>query len=747
MAMASPHLPLQRSTPKRVAPVAEAVLRVPHCMDGNSFVKQFKSIDGRAEPPSAGSAHHAAAEDTTPWKARTEVQLCWVKTGLQLSFQAKDDKQLTLKSNYTKCNSRIFNQEVMEFFIAPGAAHPTRYTEIDVSPNNVRFVAEVSKPLDSWVNSTTRYFPETCTAETPCDCREEKSGVISTTRKFLGDRNRKHSWASQLTVPWAAIGAGAADLPTRNASATFRGNFYRIAIVNASRLDGEKGECPATPNGACAYGAWVPTGSTSFHVADRFGTLLLRPRYAGYRCPPLSYRTRAAGAERPRSFDDCACYYGHEKEDGKCLKKKKEQAEADAKEADEKKKKRPTEPSYTCPAKAYVAKTARYPLRSFADCACSYGTERDAGAGGGAGGCADVPVAETYRCPAKSFVRLGAAYPLSGFGDCECYSGYMKEAAAAGEAESVLAEEADTTPAPTPAPTLADGVERRLQVQESSTSAVDRCVPMPKPTRPENDDDGNSKAVALSCPANAYIATDKWPLTKISDDCACRWGFVMDETKGECVAVQVMEARKRAAARRDGRKMVSYRIRIVFKAGITCEQALRYMKVIMEALKKALGVEELYIKTTSCEASTETVSSRRLTTGDAAGGLSADIGALTTVADGTNPMPDTTNSEVVQTTLTDLGTELAQQPEVATTTTNPDGTTTTGSDDTGGNNGAGRDDASLSSGAVIALAVCGCIGLIALAVAAVVTTRRNNQQGVDQKEQEVVETSDTVDQL
>merc|ERR1711924_368031 len=135
-----------------------------------------------------------------------------------------------------------------------------------------------------------------------------------------------------------------------------------------------------------------------------------------------------------------------------------------------------------------------------------------------------------------------------------------------------------------------------------------------------------------------------------------------------------------------------------------------------------------------------TMSSRRLTTGDAAG-LSADIGALTTVADGTNPMSDTTNSEVVQTTLTDLGTELAQQPEVATTTTNPDGTTTTGSDNTGGNNGAGRDDASLSSGAIIALAVCGCIGLIVLAVAAVVTTRRNNQQGVDQKEQEVVETS------
>merc|ERR1711924_41836 len=127
-----------------------------------------------------------------------------------------------------------------------------------------------------------------------------------------------------------------------------------------------------------------------------------------------------------------------------------------------------------------------------------------------------------------------------------------------------------------------------------------------------------------------------------------------------------------------------------------------------------------------------TMSSRRLTTGDAAG-LSADIGALTTVADGTNPMPDATNSEVVQTTLTDLGTELAQQPEVATTTTNPDGTTTTGSDDTGGNNGAGRDDASLSSGAVIALAVCGCIGLIALAVAAMVTTRPTTSKGSTRK--------------
>merc|ERR550514_1403228 len=390
------------------------------------------------------------------------------------------------------------------------------------------------------------------------------------------------SYSGNVFIPWKSLG----QTPGRKLPRSWRANFYRIAINDPAKLN-RKGECPATPNGACAYGAWVPTGSSTFHDATKFGTLLLRPRYEGYRCPPLSYRTRATDAERPRSFDDCACYYGHEKKDGKCLKKKKQQQQA---EADEKKK-RPTEPSYTCPEKAYVAKTARYPLRSFADCACSYGTERDAGADGGAGGCADVPVAETYRCPAKSFVRLGAAYPLSGFGDCDCYSGYMKEVAAGEEAESVLAEEADATPAPTPtptptpAPTLADGVERRLQVQESSASAVDRCVPMPKPTKPESDDDGNSKAVALSCPANAYVATDKWPLTKISDDCTCQWGFVMDETKEECVTEQVMEARKKAAARRDGRKMVSYRIRIVFKAGITCEQALRYMKVIMEALK------------------------------------------------------------------------------------------------------------------------------------------------------------------
>jgi len=273
---------------------------------------------------------------------------------------------------------------------------------------------------------------------------------------------------------------------------------------------------------------------------------------------------------------------------------------------------------------------------------------------------------------------------------------------------------------------------------------VDRCVPMPKPTKLEND---NSKAVALSCPANAYVATDKWPLTKVSDDCTCQWGFAMDETKDECVTEQEMEARKKAAARRDGRKMVSYTIRVVFKAGITCEQALRYMKDIMKALKKALGVENLYIKTTSCQTNTGTVSSRRLNT-DGAAGLSADFGGLTTVPDGTTTMSDTTNSEVVQTTLTDLGTELAQQPEVATTTTNPDGTTTTGgSNNNTGNNGDGNGNAALSSGAVIALAVCGCIGLIALAVAAVAYHRGHNQYAAKQKEQEVVETSDTVDQL
>merc|ERR1719199_1087164 len=118
----------------------------------------------------------------------------------------------------------------MEFFVAPGEMDPVKYTEIGVTPNNIRFVAEITKAdVSSWVNSSTRYFPETCTVDKPCACADEISGVRSTTHKFQGSRGRANSWASSRSIPWSVIGATAADLPIKNESTCLRANFYRIA--------------------------------------------------------------------------------------------------------------------------------------------------------------------------------------------------------------------------------------------------------------------------------------------------------------------------------------------------------------------------------------------------------------------------------------------------------------------------------------------------------------------------------------
>jgi len=581
----------------------------------------------------------------------------------------------------------------MEMFIAPGAEHPTKYTEIDVSPNNVRFVAEVAKPLDSWDNSTTTFFPETCTSDHPCDCKDEASGVTSKTRKFkdgYSRANQKNSWASQMSIPWATIGATEANLPIANESAIFRSNFYRIAVMNRSKLTPE-GNCPEERNGACSYGAWVPTGSDSFHEAKEFGKMILEPRYGGYRCPKKSYIT--TDAERPESIGDCACYHGYEvSEDGNC-----EKRAVDPKKKDGGNKNQ--EPAYTCPAKSFVAKGANFPLKGFADCDCQWGTAPFPEVGE----CVETPQAEMYACPEKSFVKLRANYPLTNFSDCDCYVGYMKEAAQ--KAPEILAP------------------ERRLVEQDSVASFGDRCVPVPKP-------DPSSTAVALACPGKSYLSSSNWPITDVATQCTCTWGHAMDKDEKKCITKEAMQRKVAASAARKNRRCVSYKIRVVFKAGVTCAQAKKYMQIIMEALKKALGVESMFVTSSTCSA----VVSRRLIDSDASGegGMELTLGGLNEVDQQATTLPDTVSSEVVQNTLANAGVQLATQPDVQTETLNADGTTATASEDNSENSSKNSSNGISSNTVAVVGIICGAIAAVA---GAIVVVSRNKQQGAAKQQE------------
>lgn len=174
-----------------------------------------------------------------------------------------------------QCNTETWNQEVreectmlnvsitslswcalqvMEMFIADYSApmtaggDPTLYTEIELTPHNVLYVAKIHNPYG---NGTGKY-----NTMIPCS----QSGIIHTVQPSGDDPH--HTWIGHLQVPWALVSTAGKPIP----EALYRVNFFRVAMFDNVNI------CAAD---SCNFGCWSPTYTSppSFHVTPYFGVM------------------------------------------------------------------------------------------------------------------------------------------------------------------------------------------------------------------------------------------------------------------------------------------------------------------------------------------------------------------------------------------------------------------------------------------------------------------------------------------
>lgn len=171
---------------------------------------------------------------------------------------AADDERLFVRfgcldpdpwGTYQERDDPLYEEEVVELFIAPGTETPRRYAEFEVSPRGVVF--------DAWVDNPTGERKH-MTADPDWDC----PGLECRT----GRLEANDGWWVILSLPWASL-LNAGEEPPE----VWRANFYRIERPRGAGSDDPE------------FSAWSPTYRVpaDFHAPGRFGRLL----------PPVSSRS------------------------------------------------------------------------------------------------------------------------------------------------------------------------------------------------------------------------------------------------------------------------------------------------------------------------------------------------------------------------------------------------------------------------------------------------------------------------
>lgn len=144
---------------------------------------------------------------------------------------------------YGERDDPLYEEEVVELFIAPGEPTPRSYAEFEVSPGGVIF--------DAWVDNP-EGDREHMTVDPGWDC----AGLECRT----GRLEANDGWWVILVVPFTSLLAAGDDPPE-----VWRANFFRIERPRGAGSD--------TPE----FSAWSPTYRVpaDFHVPGRFGRLQL----------------------------------------------------------------------------------------------------------------------------------------------------------------------------------------------------------------------------------------------------------------------------------------------------------------------------------------------------------------------------------------------------------------------------------------------------------------------------------------
>lgn len=191
----------------------------------------------------------AQADDKAAFPAKTVVDLCYTDEALHLAYEARDEKLFL--NHYDKCNTDMWNNEVVEIFLAPAKGPGeiiTEYHEVECSPHNALYVAKISNPYGNGTNKS----------NTMVDCGA--SGV----KHAVKLERENHIWSTNLTIPWSLVTDTTYHLPKE-----WRMNLFRVLMLNET--------APICDDNQCRYGAWSPTGAfpSNYHISTALGSMTL----------------------------------------------------------------------------------------------------------------------------------------------------------------------------------------------------------------------------------------------------------------------------------------------------------------------------------------------------------------------------------------------------------------------------------------------------------------------------------------
>lgn len=174
------------------------------------------------------------ADGSAPASQPTLLRVCFDDSALYARFECTDRD---IWGTYTERDDPLYDEEVVEVMIAPGAEEPIHYFEFEVSPNGVLFDATIFNP------SSTR-----------ADLRWDATWNCPNLRWDVRRDDTYGQWWAALAIPWAGISTNGA-IPS-----ACRANFYRIERPRDAEPE---------------YSCWSPTltSPADFHKPARFGIL------------------------------------------------------------------------------------------------------------------------------------------------------------------------------------------------------------------------------------------------------------------------------------------------------------------------------------------------------------------------------------------------------------------------------------------------------------------------------------------
>lgn len=167
----------------------------------------------------------------------TTVRVGRTNSALRVRFECVDERAW---GSFEGRDEPLWQEEVVEVFLAPGVGDPKVYCEIEVNPLGALFDARVVSPHGE--RSTMAVDPSW-----------DWPGIIWR----AGRLDEREDWWAELTLPWQGLGLEAEP-------SCWRANFYRVERPTGA------------PGPADEYSAWAPTFAepADFHRPRSFGLLL-----------------------------------------------------------------------------------------------------------------------------------------------------------------------------------------------------------------------------------------------------------------------------------------------------------------------------------------------------------------------------------------------------------------------------------------------------------------------------------------